>query len=158
MKMWEPTECPGTEELKDRLQTAREKLARQQMLLKEKKLPVLVLMEGWGTAGKGNCIGRVIQNIDPRFFNVESLEKKTEEEKRKPFLYRYFKRLPEAGKFAFFDSGWMDEIVNDCLHGKMGEKEYKRSSLGIGRKRHIQIGSKVFADLNVSLQITDIWS
>ena len=34
MKMWEPTECPGTEELKDRLQTAREKLARQQMLLK----------------------------------------------------------------------------------------------------------------------------
>ena len=52
MKMWEPTECPGTEELKDRLQTAREKLARQQMLLKEKKLPVLVLMEGWGTAGK----------------------------------------------------------------------------------------------------------
>ena len=36
MKMWEPTECPGTEELKDRLQTAREKLARQQMLLKEK--------------------------------------------------------------------------------------------------------------------------
>ena len=99
MKMWEPTECPGTEELKDRLQTAREKLARQQMLLKEKKLPVLVLMEGWGTAGKGNCIGRVIQNIDPRFFNVESLEKKTEEEKRKPFLYRYFKRLPEAGKF-----------------------------------------------------------
>ena len=74
MKMWEPTECPGTEELKDRLQTAREKLARQQMLLKEKKLPVLVLMEGWGTAGKGNCIGRVIQNIDPLtllFFHVD---------------------------------------------------------------------------------------
>ena len=115
MKMWEPIECPGTEELKDRLQTAREKLTRQQMLLKEKKLPVLVLMEGWGTAGKGNCIGRVIQNIDPRFFNVESLEKKTEEEKRKPFLYRYFKRLPEAGKFAFFDSGWMDETVQEKL-------------------------------------------
>ena len=124
MKMWEPTECPGTEELKDRLQTAREKLARQQMLLKEKKLPVLVLMEGWGTAGKGNCIGRVIQNIDPRFFNVESLEKKTEEEKRKPFLYRYFKRLPEAGKFAFFDSGWMDETVQEKLSGDLTEKTY----------------------------------
>ena len=124
MKMWEPTECPGTEELKDRLQTAREKLARQQMLLKEKKLPVLVLMEGWGTAGKGNCIGRVIQNIDPRFFNVESLEKKTEEEKRKPFLYRYFKRLPEAGKFAFFDSGWMDETVQEKLAGDLTEKTY----------------------------------
>ena len=37
MKMWEPTECPGTEELKDRLQTAREKLARQQMLLEREE-------------------------------------------------------------------------------------------------------------------------
>ena len=72
MKMWEPTECPGTEELKDRLQTAREKLTRQQMLLKEKKLPVLVLMEGWGTAGKGNCIGRVIQNIESSHFLIRA--------------------------------------------------------------------------------------
>ena len=66
----------------------------------------------------------MIQNIDPRFFNVESLEKKTEEEKRKPFLYRYFKRLPEAGKFAFFDSGWMDETVQEKLSGDLREKTY----------------------------------
>ena len=33
MKMWEPTECPGSEELKDRLKTAREKLARKKVLL-----------------------------------------------------------------------------------------------------------------------------
>lgn len=108
MKMWEPIECPGTEELKDRLQTAREKLARQQMLLKEKKLPVLVLMEGWGTAGKGNCIGRVIQNIDPRFFNVESLEKKTEEERESHFstgILRDFRKL-ESSHFLI-QAGWM---------------------------------------------------
>ena len=108
MKMWEPTECPGTEELKDRLQTAREKLARQQMLLKEKKLPVLVLMEGWGTAGKGNCIGRVIQNIDPRFSMWSHWKRRPKRKREKPFLYRYFKRLPEAGKFAFLiQAGWM---------------------------------------------------
>ena len=124
LKTWEPTEKPEDEELKNRLQAAREKLARQQMLLKEKKLPVLVLMEGWGTSGKGSCIGRVIQNIDPRFFKVESLEKKSDEEERKPFLYRYFKRIPEAGKFAFFDSGWMDETVQEKLSGELSEKAY----------------------------------
>ena len=37
---------------------------------------VLVLMEGWGTAGKGSVIGQVIQNIDPRFFKVESMGEK----------------------------------------------------------------------------------
>ena len=107
---WKPAEKPEEEELKARLTAAGEKLAKQQLLIKEQKIPVLVLMEGWGTAGKGFCIGQIIQNIDPRFFKVESMGKKSEEESRKPFLYRYFKRIPEAGKFVFLDSGWMDEI------------------------------------------------
>lgn len=46
-------EKPQEEELKARLKTAREKLAVQQMQIKEHKLPVLVLLEGWGTSGKG---------------------------------------------------------------------------------------------------------
>ena len=74
LREWKAAEKPEEEELKKRLTAAREKLARQQMLIKEKKIPVLVLMEGWGTAGKGSCIGEIIQNIDPRFFKVESME------------------------------------------------------------------------------------
>ena len=46
LREWKPAEKPEEEELKKRLATAREKLARQQMLIKEKKVPVLVLMEG----------------------------------------------------------------------------------------------------------------
>lgn len=63
-------EKPEEEELKQRLGKAREKLFGQQMLLKDHKVPVLVLVEGWGTAGKGSLIGNLIQNIDPRFFKV----------------------------------------------------------------------------------------
>ena len=94
-------EQPDEKELKARLKTAQEKLEKQQLLIKEQKIPVFVLMEGWGTAGKGFCIGQIIQNIDPRFFKVESMGEKTEEERRKPFLYRYFRRIPEEGKFVF---------------------------------------------------------
>ena len=57
LREWKATEKPEEGELKKRLIAARDKLARQQMLIKEKKVPVLVLMEGWGTAGKGSCIG-----------------------------------------------------------------------------------------------------
>ena len=46
-------EKPSEEELKNRLKAAREKLAAQQMQIKDHKLPVLVLLEGWGTSGKG---------------------------------------------------------------------------------------------------------
>ena len=66
-------EKPQEEELKSRLKAAREKLAVQQMKIKEHKLPVLVLLEGWGTSGKGSVIGQVIRNIDPRFFKVASM-------------------------------------------------------------------------------------
>lgn len=67
LKEWKAPEQPSEEEVKARLAAAREKLAGQQLLIKEKKLPVFVLVEGWGTAGKGYCIGQIIKNIDPRF-------------------------------------------------------------------------------------------
>ena len=60
---------PEEDELKERLKKAREKLFGLQMQIKDHKVPVLVLMEGWGTAGKGSLIGQIIQNIDPRFLN-----------------------------------------------------------------------------------------
>ena len=116
---------PADAEVKERLAAARSRLAKQQMQLKEHKLPVLVLMEGWGTAGKGSTIGQVIRNIDPRFFQVVSLEKTTEDEVRKPFLSRYFTKIPEVGKFVFLDSGWMDEITKLCLQDKLEGKEYE---------------------------------
>lgn len=126
-------EKPEEEELKKRLAEAREKLTSQQTLIKEHKLPVLVLVEGWGTAGKGSVIGEVIRNIDPRFFKVATFDKPTEEEKRKPFLCRYFTKIPEAGKFMFFDSGWMDEVTGEELHGKLSDKEYEQRIQSIKR-------------------------
>ena len=126
LQEWKAMEKPEEEEIRARLAAAKEKLAKQQLLIKEQKIPVLVLMEGWGTAGKGSVIGQVIQNIDPRFFKVESMGEKSEEECRKPFLYRYFRRIPEEGKFVFLDSGWMDEIVKDELHGKLSDEDYAK--------------------------------
>ena len=52
LREWKEPVRPGEEELKMRLAAAREKLAAQQLLIKEQKVPVLVLLEGWGTAGK----------------------------------------------------------------------------------------------------------
>ena len=126
-------EKPQEEELKSRLKAAREKLAVQQMKIKEHKLPVLVLLEGWGTSGKGSVIGQVIRNIDPRFFKVASMEIIREEDRRKPFLWRYFSEIPEAGKFVFMDSGWMDEVTRDRLMGAMDDETYEKRVASIRR-------------------------
>lgn len=121
---WNPAQMPEKEELKTRLSYARNQLYDLQMKIKEHKVPVLALFEGWGTAGKGSTIGKVIRNIDPRFFKVVTMSEPTAEEQRYPFLYRYFKHIPEQGKFTFLDSGWMEQICRECLEEKNDEKEY----------------------------------
>lgn len=70
LKNWTPVHMPEKEEIKERLQIARNQLYDFQMKIKEHKIPVIVLFEGWGASGKGSTIGKVIKNIDPRFFKV----------------------------------------------------------------------------------------
>lgn len=133
LENWNRPQRPEEAELEERLKAANEKLAGQQMMIKERGLPVLVLFEGWGTAGKGSVLGKVIRNIDPRFFKVAAMDVPTQEERRKPFLYRYFVKIPEAGKFMFLDSGWMDEVTGECLDGVLREKDYKKKIESVKR-------------------------
>ena len=121
---WSPARVPEKEEVRERLAAARAQLYEFQMKIKEHKIPVLVLFEGWGASGKGSTIGKVIKNIDPRFFKVATMSAPTEEEKRYPFLYKYFKQIPEAGKFTFLDSGWMEQTCRECLEGKLEGEDY----------------------------------
>lgn len=133
LKEWVKEPRPTDEELGERLEKARTALAARQMMIKEKKLPVLVIMDGWGAAGKGSVLGKVIRNLDPRFFKCETLTAPTDEEKRKPFLYRYFVRIPKEGAIAFFDGSWMGEVTSMYLHDKISEKKYKSHLTSIKR-------------------------
>ena len=124
---------PDKETLKARLKEQADLLFVNQNRIKEKHLPVVVLVEGWGTAGKGTLIGKVINNIDPRFYKVATFDMPTELEKRYPFLYRYFEALPEAGKFRFYNTGWMNEVVMSRLNGTMSDSEYEKTIDSIRR-------------------------
>ena len=133
LKDWVKGERPAEEEIVERLKKARMELAGRQMMIKDKKLPVLVIFDGWGGAGKGSVLGKVIKNLDPRFYKTETLSKPSEDEIRRPFLYRYFVRIPEAGKFSFFDGSWMDEVTRGRLTGDTGSEEYRRQLTSIKR-------------------------
>ena len=57
----------------------------------------------------------------------------TEDEKRRPFLYRYVINIPEAGKFTFMDGGCLDEVTKQKLSGKITDEEYKRKIESVKR-------------------------
>ena len=117
---------PEDDVLSKEVKQAREKLAVYQTQIKEARLPVMVIFEGWGAAGKGSVIGRVIRSIDPRFFVVKTMAEPTPEEMRYPFLYRYMKEIPEAGKFTFFDDFWMEEVITQKMRGEIDDATYAR--------------------------------
>lgn len=133
LKTWIPGEAPEKEELKQQLDAARKKLYDLQMKIKEHKLPVLVLFEGWSAAGKGSMIGKVIKNIDPRFFKVATMSAPSEEELRRPFLYRYMCQIPEQGKFTFLDSGWMEQTTQEVLRKELTGEDYEKRIESIRR-------------------------
>ncbi|MEG2769472.1 MAG: hypothetical protein RR902_01500 [Oscillospiraceae bacterium] len=108
-----------SDKLDEKLIEAREKLMMQAQHLKENRLPVLVMVEGFGTAGKGSVISKIIRNIDPRFFDVYASGKPDESELRKPFLYRYFAKIPMAGKFAILDGGYIEETTGLLMQGSL---------------------------------------
>ena len=109
-----------------RLKARRADLAALQQPIKEAKLPVIVLVEGWGAAGKGSVIHSLIRELDPRFFKVRSVGMPTAEERRWPFLKRHFETIPEEGKILLLDSGWMDETVRERLRRDLSDQEYQR--------------------------------
>ena len=133
LKDWVKDERPSDEELSARLEKARMELAVRQMIVKEQGLPVLVIFDGWGAAGKGSVLGRVIKNMDPRFFKCETLTEPASEETSKPFLYRYFVRIPKEGKLSFYDKSWMGEVTPEYLQGRIKEKKYKQHLTSIKR-------------------------
>lgn len=125
LKDWKKSERPGEEEMEKRLEELRARLFSKQTQIKEHKLPVLVILEGWGAAGKGSVLGKVIKNIDPRFFKVATMDEKSKEEMRRPFLYRHFIKIPEAGKYMFLDGSWMDEVTGEFVRGEITEEVYQ---------------------------------
>ena len=125
LKDFQRSERPADEVVEERIEELRARLATKQTEIKDHKLPVLVVLEGWGAAGKGSILGKVIRNIDPRFFKVATMGAKTEDDMRKPFLYRHFVKIPEAGKYEFLDGSWMDEVTGDYLKGDLTAQEYQ---------------------------------
>ena len=112
--------------LKAEIKEMRGRLMAQQQVIREKGLPIIVLVEGWAAAGKGSLINELISEIDPRNYNVTSPVITPEAESRYPFLYPYAKAIPENGKIMFYDSGWMEDCVRKVLHREITKDEYKK--------------------------------
>ena len=125
LKDFESVKPDDKENLNEEISQYRSRLMAQQQLIRDGKIPVIVLVEGWSAAGKGSLIKELISEIDPRFYHVFSPQVIPEKEARYPFLYPYAKAIPENGKIMFYDSGWMEDAVRKLLRREITKEQYK---------------------------------
>ena len=91
----------------------RDRLSLLQRSVFEEKIPVLLVFEGWDASGKGDTIEKLVGRIDPRGYVVHLTRAPTEEEELRPFLWRFWTRLPERGGIAIFDRSWYRRVLAD---------------------------------------------
>jgi AMP-polyphosphate phosphotransferase len=109
----------GKQEYREAMERCGLELQALQRLAFENGLPVLILLEGWDAAGKGDCISHLVQNLDPRGFRVHVFRQPTEEEAFRPVLWRYWLDLPAAGALALYNFSWYNQLLDQRLGGEL---------------------------------------
>lgn len=110
-------------EYKKRMEVLGSKLARLQRELKSCNIPVMIVFEGFGGAGKGTQINHLIEPMDPRGFTVYSTQAETQEEQYHPFLWRFWNKTPEKGRIAIFDGSWYGKLLVERYEKKTHKKD-----------------------------------
>jgi polyphosphate kinase 2 (PPK2 family) len=89
----------------------RDKLRDLQRQTYDAKIPVAVVFEGWDAAGKGDTVGKLVERLDPRGVKVHSISAPLEEERLRPFLWRFWTKIPGRGEMAVFDRSWYGRVL-----------------------------------------------
>jgi len=115
------------EDYKKQLKEYQLKLLEKQLILKERKSKVIIVMEGPDAAGKGGALKRLVERLDPRLVRVYSIIKPTPEEHQHHYMWRFWNKLPPYGQIGIFDRSWYGRVLVERVEGFATEVEWKRA-------------------------------
>ncbi len=105
------------EQYKLELKAEQKRLNRLEMEMYQKRIPLMVMYEGWDAAGKGGNIKRVAQALDARAYTIFPSPAPTKPELMHPHLWRYWTRLPKAGHVGIYDRSWYGRVLVERVEG-----------------------------------------
>jgi polyphosphate kinase 2 (PPK2 family) len=108
--------------------------------------PVILVYEGWDAGGKGGNIKRVTERLDPRGYVVHAIAAPQGEDASRHYLYRFWRRLPEAGQIAIFDRSWYGRVMVERIEGFCSDGEWKRAYREINHfeRQLVDFGTIIF--------------
>ncbi|MDS1140218.1 polyphosphate:AMP phosphotransferase [Pusillimonas sp. SM2304] len=117
----------GDDEYDKRLPEWQGRLARLARHPAFGKTPVILVFEGQDAAGKGGTIRRVTRALDARQFRAIPISAPSREELAHPYLWRFWRDLPEPGNLAIFDRSWYGRVLVERVEQYASEAEWRRA-------------------------------
>ncbi len=102
-------------------------LRELQQKVREAGIPVLVIFEGLDTSGKGDSIRHLSEVLDPRGFRVHVAYETTEDERKRPWLWRYWVNTPARGRISFCERFWYYRLLNERIDGLVEKEEWSHA-------------------------------
>jgi PPK2 family polyphosphate:nucleotide phosphotransferase len=87
---------------------------------------VLIVLQGMDTSGKGGTVKHVVGQADPAGIKVVAFRAPTPEERRRGFLWRIRRQLPEPGMIAAFDRSHYEDVVAARVRGIVDRRTWSR--------------------------------
>lgn len=94
---------------------------------RERGVSTVLVFEGWDAAGKGGAIRRLTPALDARSYQVIPIGAPSHEELEHHYLWRFWRRLPRAGRFAIFDRSWYGRVLVERVEGFTSEAAWRRA-------------------------------
>lgn len=115
------------DQYKRRLKQAQLDVLNRQLVLRETRHSLIIVVEGPDAAGKGGAIKRLVEPLDPRLVRVYSIVKPTSEEYQHHYLWRFWTRLPPYGQIGIFDRSWYGRVLVERVEEFATSAEWKRA-------------------------------
>ncbi len=115
------------DEYKDLLDKYQNKIYELEHLIYTKRIPVLIMYEGWDAAGKGGNIKRLVSGLDPRGYTVIPFAAPNDVEASHHYLWRFWINIPKAGHIALFDRSWYGRVLVERVEGFCSDEEWQRA-------------------------------
>jgi polyphosphate kinase 2 (PPK2 family) len=91
------------------------------------RIPVVILFEGWDASGKGTSIQKLTSPLDPRGYKLYPIRAARTYEKKRPWLWRFWSKLPARGEWAIFDRSWYGRVLVERVEKLVPEAEWRRA-------------------------------
>jgi AMP-polyphosphate phosphotransferase len=115
------------EEYKQRLPKLQERLFALQKDCWDKRIPSIVIFEGWSASGKGSTINLLTEQLEPRVFKLHGIRPPRTLEQHMPWLWRFWLKLPNYGEMAIFDQSWYRRVLVDRIERVVPKKDWKKA-------------------------------